>query len=370
LDLVRSSLRALPRVLLFVAGPSLVTLVLIQSLAFATTSDAAFQAGIAHEFAGLPQEDAALRLSHELPKAVAAYAAGLLRVLAGDHPGARCNYFFGEVSGKGNIFYFPVALGIKLTTATVVLLLAALLGAGILLSRGKRRRRLLAARALWPATLGGAYLLAACASNMNIGVRHALPVAPFAIVAAVGVLRTFVGRRRTRAIALAIVVLAGTCEGALRLGREISFGNLLCGGPAGVPAILSDSNVDWGQEQGLLFERVRRGDLGRVGLVSFVVDESAARAIDGMRGVVIRANADVDTVFFSRFLWDLARALERNREPWPILAELRGWLSPLRRGLEARALSIETFGDTQVLMHLRPVTPSPVSGTGLPGSKR
>ena len=259
--------------------PALVTLFLIQFLTFAGTSDAAFRAGIAHEFAGLPQERAAVALARTFPKSIAAYGAGLLFVQGVAGPGERFNYFFGEVSGKGHALYFPVALGIKLTTATVLLVLAALVAAGVLAARGTRFRGLLAARACLPVALGGAYLLAACASNVNIGVRHALPVVPFALAAAAGTLRTLVPRRRTLAIALAAVVLAAACEAALRLGREISFGNLLCGGPAGVPAILSDSNVDWGQEEGRIFERVRRGDLGRVGLASLMVDESGARAV-------------------------------------------------------------------------------------------
>ena len=90
---------------------------------------------------------------------------------------------------------------------------------------------------------------------------------------------------------LAAVALAATGEAALRLGREISFGNFLCGGPAGVPAILSDSNVDWGQEEGKIFERVRRGDLrGRAGVL-----EELERTLDGLgagvRVVLERLNA-------------------------------------------------------------------------------
>jgi hypothetical protein len=340
--------------------PALVTLFLIQFLAFAGTSDAAFRAGIAHEFAGLPQERAAVALARTFPKSIAAYGAGLLFVQGVAGPGERFNYFFGEISGKGYKLYFPVALGIKLTTAAVLLVLAALVAAGVLAARGTRFRGLLAARACLPAALGGAYLLAACASNVNIGVRHALPVIPFAIAAAAGTLRTLVPRRRTFAIALAAVVLAATCEAALRLGREISFGNLLCGGPTGVPAILSDSNVDWGQEEGKILERVRRGDLGRVGLASLMVDESGARAV-GIAGQVTAPDAPVDTVFFSRFLWDLARAIEKNSEPWPKFVWLRDWLPPLRHGLEARALSTEPFGDTQLLMRLRAATPPTAS---------
>jgi hypothetical protein len=364
-----NSLRALPKVLLFLAIPALVTLLLIQFLAFAGTSDAAFQAGIAHEFAGLPQEHAAVALARTLPKSIAAYGAGLLFVQGGAGPGERFNYLFGEVTGKGRMLYFPVALGIKLTTATVLLALVGLSAAGVLLLRGTRVRRILTARALLAGALGGAYLFAACTSNVNIGVRHALPVVPLAIAAAAGTLRTLVRRRRTLAIALAAVVLAAACEAALRFGREISFGNLLCGGPAGVPAILSDSNVDWGQEQGRLFERVRHGDLGRVGLVTVIVDESGARAA-GILGQVTRPDAGLDTVFFSRFLWDLARAIEKNSEPWPKFVWLRGWLPPLRRGLEARAVSIEPFGDTQLLMRLREATPPTASPSASPAPTR
>ncbi|MFI5119371.1 MAG: glycosyltransferase family 39 protein [Thermoanaerobaculia bacterium] len=369
LHLLRDSLRALPKILLFVGFPALLALFLIQFLTFAGTSGAAFQAGIAHEFAGLPQERAAVALARTFPKAIAAYGAGLLFVQGVAGPGERFNYFFGEISGRGYGLYFPVALGIKLTTATVLLVLAALVAAGVLLARGARLRRLLAARACWPAALGGAYLLAACASNVNIGVRHALPVVPFAIAAAAGALRTLVRRRRTVAVAFAAVVLAAGAESIARMGHEISFGNLFCGGPAGVPAILSDSNVDWGQEQGRLFERARRGDLGRVGIVSLIVDESGARSV-GILGQVTGPDAAVDTVFFSRFLWDLASAIGKNGEPWPKFVWLRGWLPPLRRGLEARAISMEPFGDTQLLMRLRPGTPSTASPSAPPATTR
>jgi hypothetical protein len=346
------SLPILSRVSILIAS-AILTLFLVQFVAFAGTNDSAFHAGISREFAGLPQERAVAALSRALPKSIAAYGAGLLFVQGVAGPGERFNYFFGEVSGKGRALYFPVALGMKLTTATVLFVLFSLAAAALLLSRGGRSRSLLVARACFPAALGGAYLLASCASNVNIGVRHAIPVVPFAIVAATVAVRTLVRPRRTLTIVLAGVVLLASAEAALRLGREISFGNLLAGGPSGVPAVLSDSNVDWGQEEGKIFDRVRRGDLGRVGLTSLIADESGARAV-GIQGQAMEPDAPVDTVFFSRFLWDEAAAIERNTETWPKFIWLRGWLPPLRRGLEARAVSIQPFGDTQLLMRLRP----------------
>ncbi len=349
---------------------ALATLFLIQLLAYAGTSDEAFREGLRGTFQGLPQERAVLGLARTLPKWIAGYGAGLLFVQGVAGPGERFNYFFGGVSGRGHALYFPVALGIKLTAAVVLASAAAFLTAGLGLFRGARLRRLLFGRAALPAALGGAYLAAACASNVNIGVRHALPAVPFLLVAAAGAGRTFLAHRpRAFRAALAGVVLLAAGESALRLGHEISFGNFLVGGPAGIPAILSDSNVDWGQEQGQVFERVRRGDLGRVGLTTLIVDESGARAV-GILGQVTGPDAGVDTVFFSRFLWDIARAIEKNSEPWPKFVWLRGWLPPLRRGLEARAVSIEPFGDTQLLMRLRPATPTTASPFATPAPTR
>jgi hypothetical protein len=339
------------------------TLALVQALAYARTSDAAFQSGLRTAFANLPQEGAVLALARTFPKWFAGYGAGLLFVEGVAGPGERFNYFLGEVRGTGFLLYFPVALAIKLTTAAVLGSLAALLASAVAFFRGGRTRRLLA-RASLPAALGGAYLAAACVSNVNIGVRHALPAVPFLLVAAAASARALLGRRRRvlRAVFAAVVLLAAG-ESALRLGHEISFGNLLVGGPSGVPAVLSDSNVDWGQEQGLVFDRVRRGDLGKVAMASLLVDESGAKRV-GIIGLALQSDAPADTVFFSRFLWDLAAAAERNDESYPKFVWLRGWLPPLRRGLEARATSIEPFGDAYLLMRLRPPTAAPSSAPG------
>ena len=343
---------------------ALATLALVQAFAYAGTSDAAFDEGLRTAFRNLPQERAVLALARTFPKWFAGYGAGLLFVQGVAGPGERFNYFLGEVRGTGHLLYFPVALAIKLTTAAVLGGLAALLTSAVAFLRGGRTRRLLV-RAFLPAALGGAYLAAACVSNVNIGVRHALPAVPFLLVAAAASARALLGRRRRvlRAV-FAVVVLLAAGESVLRLGHEISFGNLLVGGPSGVSAILSDSNVDWGQEQGLVFDRVRRGDLGKVAMASLLVDESGAKRV-GIIGLALQADAPADTVFFSRFLWDLAAAAERNDESYPKFVWLRGWLPPLRRGLEARATSIEPFGDAYLLMRLRPPTaaPSPAPGS-------
>jgi hypothetical protein len=343
---------------------ALATLALVQFLAYAGTTDAAFRQGLRAAFEGLPQEGAVVALARRFPKWIAGYGAGLLFVQGVAGPGERFNYFFGVVRGTGSLLYFPVALGIKLTAAAVLASLAAHVFAVAGFFRGAVLRRLLTARAALPAALGGAYLLAACVSNVNIGVRHALPAVPFLLVAAAAAGRALLATRPRafRALAAAVVLLAAA-ESALRLGREISFGNVLVGGPAGVPPILSDSNVDWGQEQGLVFDRVKRGDLGRVAIASLLVDETGATRA-GVLGLALKADADADTIFFSRFLWDLAAAIEKNGDAYSKFVWLRGWLPPLRRGLEARATSVTPFGDAYLLLRLRPATAAPSSAPG------
>ena len=349
---------------LWVVIPALFTLAAVQALAFARTSDEAFRAGLAAAFQGLPQERAALALARVFPKWIAGYGAGLLFVEGVAGPGERFNYFFGSIRGTGFLLYFPVALAIKLTAAAVLGTLAALLAGLAALFRDPHARGEVVARAWLPAALGGAYLGAACASNVDIGVRHALPCVPFLLVAAAASASVLLEKRpRALHAAFAAAVLLAAAESALRLGREISFGNLLVGGPRGVPAILSDSNVDWGQEQGRVFDRVRKGDLGRVAMATLLVDESGASRA-GIAGIAMKPDAPVDTVFFSRFLWDLAAAAEQNTEPYPKFVWLRGWLPPLRRGLEARAASVEPFGDAYLLLRLRPPTAAPSSPPG------
>ncbi|HEX2757702.1 MAG TPA: glycosyltransferase family 39 protein, partial [Thermoanaerobaculia bacterium] len=67
LQLLRNSLRRLPKVLILLVIPAFLTLFIIQFLAFADTSNAAFRAGIAEAFKGLPQEHAALALARAFP---------------------------------------------------------------------------------------------------------------------------------------------------------------------------------------------------------------------------------------------------------------------------------------------------------------
>jgi len=348
---------AAARAALLVGLPALLVGALVQQAVVAgTTSRQDLLAGIDAKFRGFPYHAEATGLGARLPKGLAAYAAGLYWVRASALPGSRINYFFGTVSGEGSLLYFPVALTLKLTTASVLALLAAAAaaGLGLLAARSLRRRRrlrLLAARSLLPAFLASAYAGAAMLSDVNIGVRHVVPAVPLLLVAAAGVLRSLVRPRLRPALLAAVVALAGA-EAAAFAGREIPFGNLLAGGPAGLRRVLSDSNVDWGERLGDVFERAKEGDLGRVAAVSLFWDERAA-AEAGVSRLERFRPGDADAVFVSVFMQDLGDALQRSPAPYAKLAEFRDFFGPLLAGVRAETVSVEPFRDEYLLIRLR-----------------
>jgi hypothetical protein len=349
--------------LLLVGLPALVTALLVQQVVVAsTTSPGDFARGVERKFRGFPDRAEIVRTATSFPRGLGAYSAGLAWVRASSVPGARINYFLGEVSGTGWLLYFPVALAVKLTTATVLALLGAAAVSVALLARrraaGRRRRlRLLAARSQLPALLGLAYLGAAMLANVNIGVRHVAPAVPFLLVAAAGVLRTTAPARRRLPVAVAVVALAAA-EAAAFAGREIPFGNLPAGGPAGVRRLLSDSNVDWGERLEAALARASKGDLGRVGFVSLYWDAQAASEA-GVVNTGDRIPEGVDALFVSVFLWDIGPPLERSRESGPKWDYFRGEFAPFLRSVRERAARVEPFLDEYLIVRLRPDGPTP-----------
>jgi hypothetical protein len=347
----------------FLGATALATTFLVQEAALWGTPREELRAGIYRQFGGsqgIRGQEAALRWEERLPKGVAAYAAGLLFVRASSSTGVRFNYFLGKVSAHGSWLYFPIALLVKLTAAVVLGLLAAAALALLAQLRAPpltRRRRLRAAlsRACVPAALAAAYLFAAAASDMNIGVRHVLPVIPLGILAALALFRVLL-RPRVLWTALLLCVVSGSAiEAGVRRGREIPFGNVLFGGPGpGLRRVLSDSNADWGEAQEKLFSRVSRGDLGRVGTVVLVLNDDQALAL-GMKPVEdAAALASFDTVVFSVHLLDVGRAIEKDQETYSKTRWLKGWLPPILRETERRAVAREPLGDEYVIYRLGP----------------
>lgn len=164
---------------------------------------------------------------------------GILTVVGHNNQG-HAAYLLGEYSPTGWWYYFPVVLTVK--TPLGFLLLA---GLGLWVCWRKRTKA-----CYWlPVAFLAGVLLPAMYGNINIGVRHVLPVyVGFSILAAMGLLRL---ARWSPVPAAAVFVWIGV-SGALAHPNYIPYFNELA--PAEREKVLVDSDLDWGQD----FERLAR----------------------------------------------------------------------------------------------------------------
>jgi hypothetical protein len=99
----------------------------------------------------------------------------------------------------------------------------------------------------------GVYLLSSMLANMNIGVRHVLPIYGFLYVGG-GVVGAAAIRRWGRKATLAVAGLAaGIAVETLSATPDfLAFFNVAAGGERNGINLLADSNLDWGQDLPLL----------------------------------------------------------------------------------------------------------------------
>ncbi len=171
---------------------------------------------------------------HLLPEA---YLYGLvdMRVFGGHIP----SFLLGRVRPGPTWNYFPLAFLIKATLPMLVLLLAL-----PFIARGwKGHRRELFYVSMAPIL----YMLISLAAPQNIGVRHILPVFPFAIVLAAVSARLLAQRSRAGYYAVLVLLLFSIVTSLLMFPDYLAYSNEAVGGPSHGYRLLTDSNVDWGQ---------------------------------------------------------------------------------------------------------------------------
>jgi hypothetical protein len=152
------------------------------------------------------------------------------------------SYLLGEYSIRGWWYYFPVAIAVK---TTIVFLLIALASVVVL-----RRRALLAP------FFGAAAIVAACMpANINIGIRHVLPIYPLLAVSAGCALALVWQRGRTGRAVVAIALAAELFVAARAHPDYLAYFNAFAGDEP--QKILLDSNLDWGQDLLRLEQRAR-----------------------------------------------------------------------------------------------------------------
>jgi 4-amino-4-deoxy-L-arabinose transferase-like glycosyltransferase len=178
----------------------------------------------------------ALEARHVLPEA---YLKGFQDILVDPEVIPRPAFLVGHVYRGGRWYYFPVAALIKFSA--VVLALAVLSCFAFRFWRERRRECLFL---VIPAAV---FFAASCASDMNMGIRHILPVLPFLILFGAAGSWALLSHFPKGVIAC-IVVVALHCASSLHaFPNYLSYSNEFWGGPAKTYKYLADSNVDWGQ---------------------------------------------------------------------------------------------------------------------------
>jgi tetratricopeptide (TPR) repeat protein len=193
-------------------------------------------------------------LQHELmPEA---WLNGLLFV--NEYSKARPAFLCGQRSTTGWWYYFPLAVLFKAPLAT--LLAGAALVVGFFTAPkfyARQARRYLSSSGAWTAaTIAvpfSVYALVALSAHINIGIRHILPLFPFGFLLLALGLSRLIQRRRQRGLALAAVLFAILAAETLSAWPNyLAFFNTACDGARGGIHLLSDSNLDWGQDLPLL----------------------------------------------------------------------------------------------------------------------
>ncbi len=181
------------------------------------------------------------------------------------------SFLLGETRLTGRWYYFPCCLLFKTPTATLAAI-PLVIGALLLWGKKSKGTRVSPLAELpdgpgWFAVCAGVpmavYLGSAMCTNLNIGLRHILPLYPFIFVALGLGLATIIRRHGRTGLILAIAIFSGlAAESVAAFPDYLSFFNFPSGGARGGLAKLGDSNLDWGQDlKGLARWRKNHSDL-------------------------------------------------------------------------------------------------------------
>lgn len=189
-------------------------------------------------------------------RAYAQYFLGVLMVTQ-RVTGGNTTYFMGEVSGTGWKTYFPI---MYLAKETIIFHLFTLIA---LLWLSTKIRPFAPVKKMWGiltefitnylpqlAMFGflAIYWFASVTGNLNIGVRHLMPVFPLTMALVGGGVATLADKIRWRVIAVAALCAAQIFIAFYSYPHYLSYYNALAGGSQNGYKIAVDSNTDWGQD--------------------------------------------------------------------------------------------------------------------------
>lgn len=207
---------------------------------------------------------------------LAEYAVGILKVNQ-RAIGGNTTYFLGEVSRMGWHNYFPIIYFIKEPIAWWLSVIIALVMIGFQLRKPFRKPKnrfqdfivkhfAEFAMLLWLVI----YWAVSINSTLNIGVRHLLPIYPFAILLVTGQLSR-IGKARIpaklkKSIVTLVVLIMGwyVLESINIYPYYLTYFNQFAGGPQNGYKYAVDSNIDWGQDLIRFSDWVKQNNIPKI----------------------------------------------------------------------------------------------------------
>ena len=211
--------------------------------------------------------------NNPVTKPFAQYLLGLFMVFARVQ-GGNTTYFFGETTDQSWWYYYPLAFLIKTPISTIILFVASFFLFIIDFVKQVRRQKIPAASrkitALYGKVVGAgwktlpeiimisviaAFFVIGINSNLNIGLRHVLPVYPFMFMLIAKYIARFWRKRREKAkgvpklklAALAIIVVYYLGTSLASFPHYLAYFNEFIGRDNAYKYTV-DSNLDWGQD--------------------------------------------------------------------------------------------------------------------------
>ncbi len=194
------------------------------------------------------------------------------------------NYLLGRLSNSGSPIYFLVAFVLKTPIPFLLLLAIALLTL-----RSSPHREVVT---LWLVLPSALFFFIASLSDLQIGLRHILPIFPLLFLIA-GEAGGRLWRRATLGPRLLVCLLALwlAVDTAKAYPHYIAYFNQLIGDPDSAIDYLADSNLDWGQELRHLDDYLKGEDIDGLYLSYFGNADPEAYGIRYLP-VYYRANRD------------------------------------------------------------------------------
>ena len=197
----------------------------------------------------------------------------------------RKTFLLGKFSNMGWWYYFPVAIAVKTPLATIAAMgLALALAIRTAVSRGWKTAAKSTASSWTAACMvlpPAIFLLWAMRSNLNLGLRHILPIYPFIFLGiGVAAARAWEQRQRATKIVATILAVGLFVETLANFPNYLPFFNIAVGGSRGGIKILGDSNLDWGQDLKLLAQWQQKHRDVNLYLVYFGIADPWAYGID------------------------------------------------------------------------------------------